>query len=78
MAAAAPHMEWRGSTELCSVTVSRSEGTIWNFNKEGSGWVTRKGSSPEGGLALALQGSGHGPRLPEFKKHLVNALRYMV
>jgi len=40
--------------------------------------VLGKGSSPEGGQALeqAAQGSGHSPKLPEFKKHLDSGLKY--
>ena len=38
------------------------------------------GSTPEGGWALeqAPQGSGHGPKLLEFKESLDNALRHEV
>ena len=41
--------------------------------------MSGKGSSPGGGWALeqAPQGSGHGPKLLEFKKHSDNALRNM-
>ena len=42
--------------------------------------MSGKGSSPGGGWALeqAPQGSGHGPKLLEFKKHLDNALSHTV
>jgi len=45
----------------------------------GSGWIWRKGSSPEGGQALeqASQCSGHSPKLTEFQKHLDNTLTYI-
>ena len=45
-----------------------------------SGWLSRKGSSPEGGQALAQapQGSGHSLKLPQFKKHLDSALIHTV
>jgi len=50
-----------------------------NF-RESSGWISRKGSSPEGGWALeqSPQGSGQGHKLPEFKKSLNSALRHSV
>ena len=43
-------------------------------------WGLGTGSAPQGGRALeqAAQGSGHGPRLPEFKDHLDNTLRHRV
>ena len=42
--------------------------------------MSGKGSSPGGGWALeqAPQGSGHGPKLLEFKKRLDNALSHTV
>ena len=44
----------------------------------GGGWGLGKDSSPESGQALeqAAQGSGHSPKLPEFKKHLGSGLKY--
>ena len=52
--------------------------TAWGCVKGGSGWVLGKGSSPEGGQATeqTAQGSGHSPKLLEFKELLDSALRH--
>jgi len=39
-------------------------------DREGSGWISGKGSAPEGG--------GHGPELMEFKERPDNALRHRI
>jgi len=58
----------------------RPKGMAWSCTRGGSVWVSGKGSSPDGDRALEQtpQRSGHGHKLPEFKKHLDNALRYRV
>jgi len=44
----APHREWRGSTDLCSLmTATRPEGTAWSCVRGESDSVLGKGSSPE-------------------------------
>ena len=52
--------------------------TMWSCDREGSAWALGKGSSPESDWApeQAPQGSGHGPKLLEFKEHLNNAQPY--
>jgi len=62
------------------VTATGPEGTACSCVRGGSGWVLGKGYSPETvwALAQAPQGSGHCPKLLEFKKQLDNALRHMV
>ncbi len=55
--------EWRGSSELCSlVTVIGPKGMAWS--------CIRREQTP--------WGSGHGPKLPEFKESLDSALRHRV
>lgn len=54
---------------------------LWQYHLRDlgkSGWISGRGSSPEGSQALdwAPQGSAHGPKLTELKKHLNNSLRY--
>jgi len=50
MAAAAPHGERRGSTELCSMgTVTGPEGRLWSCARGGSGWGLGSSSTECGG-----------------------------
>jgi len=48
------------------------EGMLGSCNREGSGWVLGNGPSLEADWPLdqAPQDSGHGSKLPQFKKHL--------
>ena len=69
MAAAAPHRERRGSAELCCVTATGPEGTAWSCVRGGAVGV---------GDRVCTRGRWARPRVPEFKKHLDNALSYMV
>lgn len=68
MVAVAPYREWRGA--LSVVTATRPEGMAWSCLRRKSGWGSGKEPSPEGDQALARdpQGTGHGPRLTEFKE----------
>lgn len=66
---------------LSLVTVTGLERMAWSYIMEWSAWVLGKGFSQEGGgHGLGFQGSGHCPRLLEFKefKLLDNTLRNMV
>ena len=48
MAAAAPHREWKDSTELFSlVTVAGPEGIAWSCVRGRLGWGLGRGSSPQ-------------------------------
>ena len=62
---------------LCSlVKAAGPEGTVWNCIREGSGWISGKGSSPRGWTQeQAPQEVIMAQKLPEFKKHLDNALK---
>lgn len=50
------------------------------FQCDDPGWVSGRGSSPEGGQipAQAAQGNGRGLNLPEPNEHLDNALSHKV
>jgi len=52
------------------VTETGPKGMAWSCVRGGAGWVLGKDSSTEGG--------GHGPKLPELKEHLHDALRHRV
>ena len=76
-----PHREWRGSAELgCLVTASGPKGTTsWSYVRGRSGGGLGKSLLQKAvGMAQAVQGSGHGSELPEFRKHLDTALRHRV
>ena len=59
------------------MTATGPEGILSGKSQPGE-WG--KGSSTKGGHALeqAPYGSGHGPKLLEFKKHLDSALRHRI
>jgi len=68
----------RADAELCTlVTLTESEGMAWSCVREWAGGGQEKGLH-QGvmGREQAAQGSGHGPDLPELRKHLNSALRY--
>ena len=65
---------------LVSAYSDRNQGNSMKLLKGSSGWISGKDTSPEGSQALeqAPQGSGHGPKLLELKKHLDHTLSHMV
>jgi len=60
---------------MLSLLACSCEGMPWRWVSD---WISRKGSSPEGGQALkhALQGRDHRSNMPEFKKYLDSAPRH--
>jgi len=74
----APHREWRGSAELCSlVTATGTEGMSWGCTRGGAGRLG-EGSSPMSGQAPEQALQSHVPKLPEFKDCLDNTVSCMV
>lgn len=72
-ACSCPQGEQKGSTDPdpCTlVTATGPEGMAQICFRGGSGWITGKGPSPEGG--------GHGPRWRSSRNILDNALKYRV
>ena len=72
MVAAAAHRERRGSAELCSLC-QRQGPREWHGAASGESWVEYQKKVLHQGvedMEQAHQGSGDGPQLPEFKKHL--------
>ena len=79
MAAAAPHREWRGSAELCSLLQQQGPRERHGAVRGGAAGGEGKGLHQRAvGMERAAQGSGHSPRLPEFKECSHNALRHRV
>ena len=59
----------RKTMDVTKCRGKRNQCTAWSSNRQCSGWMWRKLSSPEGG---GTGSPGHGTKLPEFRKHLDN------
>jgi len=74
--------DWSGAdfqleaaADLWSLVTGPQE-TAWSHIRGGPGWLLGRGSSSEG--EQAAQGSGHRPKLLEFKECLDNTRRHRV